>query len=335
MIKIGINGFGRIGRNVLRAALKRSDLEVVAINDLGDSSVLAHLFKYDSLLGTFSGTVEAADQEIKVDGKAIKVFSSRDPGDISWAEAGVDLVLEATGFFNSREKAQVHISRGKAKRVIITAPAEKADLTAVMGVNNNLYDPEKHFVISNGSCTTNALAPIVKVLNDQLGIENGLMLTTHAYTNSQALLDGPQKNLRGARAAAESIIPYSSGAAKAIGLVLPELDGKLSGFSLRVPVPLVSVLDITLVLARDSSVTEVNALLEKACETELKGIMDYCTLPLVSKDFQGNSHSSIIDALSTSMSGKRLVKVLSWYDNEWGFSNRLLDLAHYMDQKGL
>ncbi|WP_211227887.1 type I glyceraldehyde-3-phosphate dehydrogenase [Spirochaeta cellobiosiphila] len=334
-MKIGINGFGRIGRSVLRAALKRTDLEVVAVNDLTDSATLAHLFEYDTVLGTYRGEVSSTDQALIVDGKSIHVIAEKDPALIPWSDYGVDIVLEATGFFNSKEAAAVHITKGGAKRVIITAPAKGADLTTVMGVNNDQYDPQKHLVVSNGSCTTNALAPIVKVINDKLGIENGLMLTTHAYTNSQALLDKPMNNLRGARAAAESIIPYSSGAAKAIGLVIPELDGKLTGYALRVPVPVVSALDITVTVKRDTNIEEVNKVLKEAADSDLKGIMEYNIKPLVSRDHQGNNHSTIIDSLSTTMSGPRLLKILSWYDNEWGFSNRLLDLSAYIASKGL
>lgn len=267
MVKVGINGFGRIGRNVLRAALDRKDIEIVAINDLTDSKTLAHLLKHDSLLGTLKVPVEAAEGKLVVDGKAVQVFSERDPANIPWSSAGVDIVIEATGFFTERDKAAVHITHGGAKRVIISAPAKGDDLTVVLGVNHQLYDPQQHFVISNGSCTTNGLAPAAQVLHQNFGIEHGLMNTTHAYTNSQALHDQPEKDLRGARAAAQSIVPYSSGAAKAIGRVIPELDGRMTGYSLRVPVPVVSIVDLTVTLKRDVTVEEVNAAFRQAAES--------------------------------------------------------------------
>ncbi|PKH26252.1 type I glyceraldehyde-3-phosphate dehydrogenase [Enterobacterales bacterium CwR94] len=336
MVKVGINGFGRIGRNVLRAALGRDDFQVVAINDLTDSKTLAHLLKYDTLLGTLPASVEAAAGEIRVDGKAIRVFSERDPAKIAWQQAGVELVIEATGFFTDKEQAEVHITQGGAKRVIISAPAKGDDLTVVLGVNDALYDPAKHRVVSNGSCTTNGLAPAAHVLHDAFGIEYGLMNTTHAYTNSQALHDQPEKDLRGARAAAESIVPYSSGAAKAIGKVIPSLEGRLTGYSLRVPVPVVSIVDLSVTLKRDVTVEEVNAAFQRAAaEGPLKGILGYSEEPLVSSDYRGDPRSSIIDGLSTLVIGGKLVKVLAWYDNEWGFSNRLIDLAVLMDKRGL
>jgi len=336
MVKVGINGFGRIGRNVLRAALGRDDFQVVAINDLTDSKTLAHLLKYDSLSGTLQASVEAGDNQLWVDGKAIRVFSERDPAAIAWSSVGVDVVIEATGFFTEKAKAEVHITQGGAKRVIISAPGKDDDLTIVMGVNHEKYDPTRHTVVSNGSCTTNGLAPAAQVLHQSFGIEHGLMNTTHAYTNSQALHDQPEKDLRGARAAALSIVPYSSGAAKALGKVIPELDGRLTGYSLRVPVPVVSVVDLTVTLKRNVTVEEVNAAFRKAAESgPLKDILGYSDEPLVSSDYRGDPRSSIIDGLSTLVIGGNLVKILAWYDNEWAFSNRLVDLAVLMEKRGL
>ncbi|CAM4223337.1 type I glyceraldehyde-3-phosphate dehydrogenase [Serratia silvae] len=336
MVKVGINGFGRIGRNVLRAALGRSDFQVVAINDLTDSKTLAHLLKYDSLQGKLAASVEASEGQLRVDGKIIHVFSERDPGAIAWSSVGVDLVIEATGFFTDKAKAEVHITKGGAKRVILSAPGKDDDITVVMGVNHEKYDPALHKVVSNGSCTTNGLAPAAQILHQSFGIEHGLMNTTHAYTNSQALHDQPEKDLRGARAAALSIVPYSSGAAKALGKVIPELDGRLTGYSLRVPVPVVSIVDLTVTLKRDVTVEEVNAAFRKAATSgPLKDILGYSDEPLVSSDYQGDPRSSIIDGLSTLVIGGNLVKILAWYDNEWAFSNRLVDLAVLMDQRGL
>ncbi|MBC3215788.1 MULTISPECIES: type I glyceraldehyde-3-phosphate dehydrogenase [Serratia] len=336
MVKVGINGFGRIGRNVLRAALGRNDFQVVAINDLTDSKTLAHLLKYDSLQGTLAASVEASEGQLLVDGKTIHVFSERDPGAIAWSSVGVDLVIEATGFFTDKAKAEVHITKGGAKRVILSAPGKDDDITVVMGVNHEKYDPALHKVVSNGSCTTNGLAPAALVLHQSFGIEHGLMNTTHAYTNSQALHDQPEKDLRGARAAALSIVPYSSGAAKALGKVIPELDGRLTGYSLRVPVPVVSIVDLTVTLKRDVTVEEVNAAFRKAATSgPLQDILGYSDEPLVSSDYQGDPRSSIIDGLSTLVIGGNLVKILAWYDNEWAFSNRLVDLAVLMDQRGL
>lgn len=336
MVKVGINGFGRIGRNVLRAALGRNDFQVVAINDLTDSKTLAHLLKYDSLQGTLAASVEASEGQLLVDGKTIHVFSERDPGAIAWSSVGVDLVIEATGFFTDKAKAEVHITKGGAKRVILSAPGKDDDITVVMGVNHEKYDPALHKVVSNGSCTTNGLAPAALVLHQSFGIEHGLMNTTHAYTNSQALHDQPEKDLRGARAAALSIVPYSSGAAKALGKVIPELDGRLTGYSLRVPVPVVSIVDLTVTLKRDVTVEEVNAAFRKAATLgPLQDILGYSDEPLVSSDYQGDPRSSIIDGLSTLVIGGNLVKILAWYDNEWAFSNRLVDLAVLMDQRGL
>ncbi|MDV5356913.1 type I glyceraldehyde-3-phosphate dehydrogenase [Enterobacter asburiae] len=336
MVKVGINGFGRIGRNVLRAALGNADVEIVAINDLTDSKTLAHLLKYDSLSGTLPVSVEAGEGELFVDGKTIRVFSERDPASIPWRDVGAEIVIEATGFFTDREKAAVHISSGGAKRVIISAPGKNEDLTIVLGVNDGQYDPQTHHVVSNGSCTTNGLAPAAQVLHQHFGIEHGLMNTTHAYTNSQALHDQPEKDLRGARAAALSIVPYSSGAAKALGKVIPELEGRLTGYSLRVPVPVVSIVDLTVTLKRDVTVDEVNnAFREAAAAGPLKGILGYSDEPLVSSDYQGDARSSIIDGLSTLVIGGNMVKILAWYDNEWGFSNRLVELAALMAKRGL
>ena len=332
MVKVGINGFGRIGRNVLRAALGNPDIQIVAINDLTDSKTLAHLLKYDSLLGTLPVVVEAADGELSVDGQPVIVYSERDPARIPWRDAGVDIVIEATGFFTEREKAAVHIHSGGAKRVIISAPGKNDDLTIVMGVNHALYDPQQHSVVSNGSCTTNG--PAAQVLHQHFGIKHGLMNTTHAYTNSQALHDQPEKDLRGARAAALSIVPYSSGAAKALGKVIPALDGRLTGYSLRVPVPVVSIVDLTVTLEREVTAEQVNeAFRQAAASGPLQGILGYSDEPLVSSDYQGDPRSSIIDGLSTLVIGGNMVKILAWYDNEWGFSNRLVDLAQFMARR--
>jgi glyceraldehyde 3-phosphate dehydrogenase len=335
MVKVGINGFGRIGRNVLRAALDRSDFQVEAINDLTDSKTLAHLLKYDSLSGTLAARVEAGEGRLLIDGRPLRVFSERDPGAIPWKSFGVDIVIEATGFFTDRSKAEVHIVKGGAKRVIISAPGKNDDITVVMGVNHEQYDPARHQVVSNGSCTTNGLAPVALVLHQTFGIEYGLMNTTHAYTNSQALHDQPETDLRGARAAALSIVPYSSGAAKALGKVIPELDGRLTGYSLRVPVPVVSIVDLSVTLRHEVTVAEINAAFRKAAESgPLQGILGYSDEPLVSCDYQGDPRSSIIDGLSTLVIGGKLVKILAWYDNEWGFSNRLVDLTLLMEKRG-
>lgn len=335
MITIGINGFGRIGRNFLRAAWGRPDIKIAAVNDLTDSATLAHLLKHDSILGAFGYDVTSTPGEIKVGNETIKVFAEKNPAAIPWKKAGVDLVIESTGRFTDRAAAELHLGPEGAKRVIISAPAKGDDLTVVMGVNDAAYDPSKHLILSNGSCTTNGLAPVASVLHETFGIEYGLMNTTHAYTNSQVLHDQPEKNLRGARAAALSIVPYTSGAAKAIGKVIPALDGKLTGYSLRVPVPIVSIVDLTVTLARDVTAEEVNAAFRAASEGRLKGILGYSEEPLVSSDYQGDPRSSIVDALSTLVIGKRMVKVLAWYDNEWGFSNRLVDLAALVDKKGI
>jgi len=335
MVRIGINGFGRIGRTVLRAVRNRRDVEVAAVNDLTDARTLAYLLKHDSLMGAFPGEVEGGEGFMTVDGRRIAVTAERDPGEIPWSRLGADIVIEATGLFTEKEKALAHIVSGGAGRVIISAPGKNEDKTLVMGVNHTEYDPAEHRVVSNGSCTTNALAPLAKVLNDRFSILHGLMMTTHAYTNSQSLHDEPGKELRAARAAAESIIPHSTGAARAIGRVLPSLEGKLAGFSLRVPVPVVSIVDLTAALGRNVTPEEVNRAFREASEGELKGILGYSEEPLVSADYRGDSRSSVVDALSTMIVGGNLVKVMSWYDNEWAFSVRLADLASYMARRGL
>jgi glyceraldehyde 3-phosphate dehydrogenase len=333
MKTIGINGFGRIGRTFLRAAIDREDLEILAVNDLTDAPTLAHLLKHDSLWGAFPGEVRAEGSALIVKGRRIEVLAERDPANIPWAKLGVEMVVESTGRFTDKEKAKVHIESGGARKVLISAPAKGEDITIVMGVNHEGYDPSRHNIVSNGSCTTNGLAPLVLALHKAFGVANGLMLTTHAYTNSQALHDQPEKDLRGARSAALSIVPYPSGAAKAIGKVIPELDGKLNGFSLRVPVPVVSVVDLTVNVMRPTTVDEVNAALKEASEGYLRGILGYSEEPLVSRDFQGDDRSGVVDALSTMVMGGSLVKVLAWYDNEWGFSKRLVDLAAYVGSK--
>ncbi|MCL5263802.1 MAG: type I glyceraldehyde-3-phosphate dehydrogenase [Chloroflexi bacterium] len=334
--KIGINGFGRIGRQVLKAMrdFYPNDLEVVAINDLADTQTNAHLFKYDSNYGIYSGTVEARADAIVVDGKPIKVFAERDPGKLPWGDVGVDVVIESTGLFTDAAKAAAHLAGG-AKKVIISAPAKGEDLTIVMGVNQDKYDPAKHKIISNASCTTNCLAPAVKVVNDKFGVVKGLMTTIHSYTNDQRILDMVHPDLRRARAAALNIIPTTTGAAKAVALVIPELQGKFHGFSLRVPTPTVSVVDFVAEVGRNVTVDEVNAALKEAAEGPMKGILGYTEEPLVSMDFKGDSRSSIVDALSTMAIGGNMVKVVSWYDNEWGFSCRVADLCMFMSRKGL
>ncbi len=332
-VKIGINGFGRIGRNVFKVALKKG-VEVVAINDLTDAKTLAHLLKYDSIYGRFDGTVEAKDDSIVVNGKEIKITAERDPKNIKWADSGVDIVIESTGVFRKREQAAMHLEGG-AKKVILTVPAkDKVDNTVVLGVNQDTLSADQK-VISNASCTTNCLAPIAKVLHDNFGIIEGLMTTVHAFTNDQRILDLPHSDLRRARAAALSIIPTTTGAAKAVGLVIPELNGKLNGIAMRVPVPTGSIVDLTVRLEKDASVEEVNAAMKAAAEGEMKGILAYCEDPIVSSDIIGDPHSSIFDSLSTMKMGAGFFKVLSWYDNEWGYSNRVVDLVNYIVEKGL
>ncbi|PWI57380.1 type I glyceraldehyde-3-phosphate dehydrogenase [Sulfoacidibacillus thermotolerans] len=335
-VKVGINGFGRIGRNVFRAAFSRNDVEVVAVNDLTNAETLAMLLKYDSVHGIFPHDVSADGSDLLVDGRRVKVFAERNPGDLKWADAGVEIVVESTGLFTDKEKALAHIAQGGAKKVIISAPAKNEDITIVMGVNHEKYDAASHHVISNASCTTNCLAPIAKVLHEQFGIIHGLMTTVHSYTNDQRILDLPHSDLRRARAAALSIIPTTTGAAKAVSLVLPELKGKLNGFSMRVPTPNVSVVDLNAELQKSVTVEEVNQALRAAAkEGPLKGFLDYTDEPLVSRDFNGNAYSSIVDGLSTMVIEGTMVKVVSWYDNEWGYSNRVVDLAAYVAERGL
>ncbi|SRR5574344_1715267 len=334
MVKIGINGFGRIGREAFRIMSTKKDIEVLGINDLTDAKTLAHLLKYDSVHGIFAGEVDYGEDYIVVNGKKIKIYAEKDPAQLPWGKIGVDVVLESTGRFTDANLAKAHITAG-AKKVLISAPAKNEDITIVMGVNNDKYDPKKHNIISNASCTTNCLAPFTKVLLDNFGVESGLMTTVHSYTNDQKILDLPHKDLRRARAAALSIIPTTTGAAKAVALVLPELKGKLNGFAMRVPTPNVSITDLTVNLSKDTTVEEINAAMKKASETTMKGILGYTDLPLVSKDFNGDPRSSIVDGLSTMMIGKRLAKVVSWYDNEWGYSNRIVDLALFIASKGL
>ena len=332
--KVGINGFGRIGRNVFRAALNNPEIEIIAVNDLTDAATLAHLLKYDSIHGTFDADVAVDGDNLVVNGKKVKVLAQTDPAKLPWGELGVDIVVESTGRFTVGEKAKAHIDGG-AKKVIISAPAKGEDITIVMGVNEGKYDAAKHNIVSNASCTTNCLAPFTKVLLENFGIESGLMTTVHSYTNDQRILDLPHSDLRRARAAAMSIIPTTTGAAKAVALVLPELKGKMNGFAMRVPTPNVSITDLTVVLSKDTNEKEINEALKKAAEGELKGIMGYNELPLVSKDYNGCPLSSIVDGLSTMMVGPRMAKVVAWYDNEWGYSNRVVDLAIYMAKKGL
>lgn len=334
-IRVAINGFGRIGRNSFKAAIENyRDIEIIAINDLYDTETLAHLLKYDSVFGKFPGDVKGKEGALEVNGKEIRVTAEKDPVNLPWGELGVDVVIESTGVFRSREKAAKHIEAG-AKKVIITAPAKGEDITIVLGVNEEKYDPEKHHIISNASCTTNCLAPVVKILNDKFGVEKGLMTTVHSYTNDQRILDLPHSDLRRARAAALSIIPTTTGAAKAVTLVLPELKGKLNGFALRVPTPTVSITDFVAVVKKNVTEEEINNAFKEAAEGDLKGILGYSDEPLVSMDYKGNSLSSIVDGLSTMVIDGNLVKVVSWYDNEWGYSCRVIDLVHYIVKKGI
>jgi len=323
--RVGINGFGRIGRLVFRAA-RGQDLEIVGINDLTDAKTLAHLLKYDSIHGRYPGEVAAADGAIVVDGQRIPISAERDPAKLPWSKLGAKLVIESTGIFTDREGAAKHLAAG-AERVIISAPAKNPDVTIVLGVNDGDFDPDKHKIISNASCTTNCLAPVAKVLNDQFGVQSGWMTTIHAYTNDQVMLDFPHKDLRRARAGAISMIPTSTGAASAIGLVLPALKGKLDGYAMRVPTSDVSVVDLSVKLAKSTDADAINAAMRAAADGPLKGILAYTDEPLVSADFLGNPHSSILDALSTKVIDGNFAKVLSWYDNEWGYSNRVVDLA--------
>jgi glyceraldehyde 3-phosphate dehydrogenase len=333
-IKVGINGFGRIGRNVVRAGLNNPNIEFVAANDLTDTRTLAHLLKYDSVLGPFQGTVEVGADSISMNGKPMKIFASKDPAAIDWSSVGAEIVIESTGKFTDAKDAAKHL-HGTVKKVIISAPAKNEDITIVLGVNDSAYDPAKHNIISNASCTTNCLAPLAKVINDKFGIEKGSMTTVHSYTNDQNVLDFPHTDLRRARAAALNMIPTSTGAAKAIGLVLPELKGKLDGYAMRVPTPDVSVVDLVAVLKKDATAEEVNAALKEAAEGPLKGILAYTEDPVVSTDMLNNPNSSIVDADLTKVIGGNLLKVVSWYDNEWGYSNRVVDLVAFLGKKGL
>jgi len=333
-VKVGINGFGRIGRNFFRASIDNPEIEIVGINDLTDAHTLAHLLKYDSVHGRFSRSVEAKGNSIIVDGRKIEVTAIKDPSQLPWKDLDVDIVIESTGVFRDREGAGKHLQAG-AKKVIISAPGKNPDLTVVLGVNEDQYDPDNHHIISNASCTTNCLAPVAKVLNDEFGIVKGYMVTVHAYTNDQRILDLPHKDLRRARAAATNIIPTTTGAAKAVGEVLPELKGKLDGTARRVPVADGSLVDLTVILEKQVSEEEVNEKMKYYAEGKMKGILEYTEDPIVSQDIVGNPHSSIFDALSTKVIGDNFVHVSSWYDNEWGYSNRLKDLVLFMAEKGL
>src|SRR6476660_5279065 len=333
-VRVGINGFGRIGRNIMRAALGDKNIDFVAVNDLTNAATLAHLLKYDSVLGNLHARIEAKSDTISVDGDEFKVLSLRDPAQLPWKSLGVDGVFESTGLFTNRDDAAKHLTAG-AKKVVITAPAKGPDITLVLGVNEEKYDPAKHHIISNASCTTNCLAPLAKVIHQAFGIKKGWMTTIHSYTNDQQLLDLPHKDLRRARAAALSMIPTTTGAAVAVGEVLPELKGKLDGFAMRVPTPNVSVVDLAVLVDKKTTPEEVNAALKAAANGKMKGILEYCEEPLVSIDFRGNPRSSIVDAPYTSVMDGDFIKVLSWYDNEWGYSNRCVDLIRYLAKKGL
>lgn len=328
-VKVGINGFGRIGRLALKAGLERKDIEFVAVNDLADSKTLAHLFKYDSTFGIFPGEVDAREGSITIDGRGIKVLAEREPGKLPWKSLGVDVVIESTGKFTDPAKAKAHIEAG-ARKVIISAPAKGECITVCIGINEQKYDKNKHDVISNASCTTNCLAPVAKVLVDTFGIKRGLMTTIHSFTNDQVTLDFPHKDLRRARTASQNIIPTTTGAAKAIGLVIPELKGRMNGLAIRVPTPNVSLIDLVVETDKEVTVDTVNGAMKKAAEGKMKGILEYCDKPLVSRDFNGNPHSAIFDALSTYVVDKTMVKMLAWYDNEWGYSQRLIDLIKYI-----
>lgn len=328
-IRVGINGFGRIGRNVLRAGQNKEGLEFVAVNDLTDAQTLAHLLKYDSVHGKFGARVEAKGDAIKIDGKEVKVFALKDPGQLPWKDLKVDVVLESTGKFTDRAGGSKHMGAG-AKKVVVSAPAKDPDLSMVLGVNEKDYDPSKHHILSMGSCTTNCLAPVAKILVDEFGVERGLMTTIHAYTNDQVILDFPHRDLRRARSAAMSMIPTTTGAATALSLVIPVLKGKMDGMAIRVPTPNVSVVDLVVELKKETTAEEVNRILKSYAEGKLKGILSFCEEPLVSIDFNGNPHSSIVDGPSTKVIGGKMAKIISWYDNEWGFSNRLCELFLYI-----
>jgi glyceraldehyde 3-phosphate dehydrogenase len=333
-IKVGINGFGRIGRNILRAAMAYDEIDIVAVNDLTNAATLAHLLKYDSILGNLNADIRASGDRISVDGDEFQVLAQKDPAALPWKDLGVDIVFESTGRFTGREDAAKHLAAG-AKRVIITAPAKKPDVMVVMGVNHDQYDPAKHQIISNASCTTNCLAPVARILDESFGIRQGWMTTVHAYTNDQNLLDLPHKDLRRARAAALSIIPTTTGAASAVGEVLPRLKGKLDGIALRVPTPNVSVVDLNVLVEKPATAEAVNAAFKAAADGPMKGILEYVTAPLVSIDFRGNPHSAMLDAAYTKVMGTDFVKVLAWYDNEWGYSSRCVDLVRFMAKKGI
>jgi glyceraldehyde 3-phosphate dehydrogenase len=333
-VRVGINGFGRIGRNIMRAALGDKNIDFVAVNDLTNAATLAHLLKYDSVLGNLHAKVEAAADGITVDGDTFKVLSSRDPAQLPWKDLGVDVVFESTGLFTNRDDAAKHLTAG-AKRVVITAPAKKPDLTVVLGVNEEKYDPAQHHIISNASCTTNCLAPLAKVIHQSFGIKKGWMTTIHSYTNDQQLLDLPHKDLRRARAAALSMIPTTTGAAVAVGEVLPDLKGRLDGFAMRVPTPNVSVVDLAALVDKSTTAEGVNAALKAAADGPLKGILAYSTEELVSIDFKGNANSSIVDSAYTKVMDGDFVKVLSWYDNEWGYSSRCVDLLRFLVKRGI
>ena len=333
-IKVGINGFGRIGRNVLRTALNDNDIDFVAVNDLTDTKTLAHLLKYDSVMGNLEQDISATENTIKVDEDEFRVFSEKDPAAIPWEEVGAEIVIESTGRFTKAEDAAKHL-RGSVKKVIISAPAKGEDITIVLGVNEEMYDAQNHHIISNASCTTNCLAPVAKVMHERFGIKNALMNTIHSYTNDQQLLDLPHKDLRRARAAALSMIPTSTGAAKAVALVIPELKGKFDGISVRVPTPNVSLVDVVMNVEKETSTEEVNQVLKDAANEELRGILAFSEEPLVSIDFRGNPNSSIVDAENTKVIDGKTVKILSWYDNEWGYSCRVRDLVKYIANKGL
>ena len=333
-VKVAINGFGRIGRNIVRAGLHRKDIEFVAVNDLTDTKTLAHLVKYDSVLGPLGKPVKAESDAITIGDTRLKVFAIKDPAELDWSSVGAEIVVESTGHFTDAQKAVKH-RRGTVKKVIISAPASNEDITVVLGVNDNMYDPAKHNVISNASCTTNCLAPVTKVLHEKFGILKGFMTTIHSYTNDQPVLDFPHKDLRRARAAAINMIPTSTGAAKAIGLVMPALKGKMDGYSMRVPTPNVSVVDLVAVVGKNTTTEEVNAALKAAAEGELKGILAYTEDPVVSTDMMQNPNSSIVDAGLTKVMDGNLVKVVAWYDNEWGYSSRVVDLIAFLAQKGL
>jgi len=335
VVRVGINGFGRIGRQFLRIALGQKAFEVVAVNDITDPATLAHLFKYDTNYGTFEGEVQAKEGELRVAGRTVKVLATKDPAELPWSDLGVGVVVESTGVFTKRDKAVLHIEKGGAKKVVISAPADGEDITIVMGVNEHAYRPGEHRIISNASCTTNCLAPVAKVLHEKFGIESGLMNTIHAYTNDQRILDLPHSDLRRARAAGLNIIPTKTGAAKAVGLVLPELKGRLTGFAMRVPTATVSVVDLTANLARPATAEAINEAFREAAAGPLGRYLDITFEPLVSMDFKGSTKSAVVDGLLTMVLGERMAKVVAWYDNEWGYACRLVDLVAYLAEKGL